>query len=97
MSEQVNLRNDRVEIERRPVDRAIEAGDQMFTDRVLEAEEHAEEAVISKTARVTEEIGLRRQSDERNETVSDKIRHTEVEIKDERTDADRSSTKTTNR
>lgn len=57
----------------------------MFTDKVLEAEEHTQEAVIQKEARVTEEIGLRRETEERSQTVSDSVRHTEVEIEDERT------------
>lgn len=86
VSEQVNLREDRVHIERKSVDRPVSESDRMFTDKILEAEEHTEEAVISKQARVTEEIGLRRESEERAETVSDTIRHTEVEIEDERTE-----------
>jgi len=84
VSEEVRLRSERVEVDRQPVDRQISEGDAAFTDRTLEAEEHAEEAVISKDARVTEEIGLRRSSDERVETVEDSVRHTEVEVEDER-------------
>ena len=84
VSEAVNLREERVVLERRPVDRAV-SGTETFTDRVIEAEEHAEEAVISKEARVKEEIALRREADERTETVSDTVRHTEVEVEDERT------------
>jgi uncharacterized protein (TIGR02271 family) len=84
ISEDLHLRKDRVEVERRPVDRALAATDQAFTDRVIEAEEHSEEAVISKDARVTEEISLRSATEERTETVSDTVRHTEVEIEDER-------------
>jgi stress response protein YsnF len=85
VTEQVNLRDDRVHIERTPVDRPVQDGDRMFTDKVLEAEEHTQEAVISKEARVTEDIGLRRVAEDRSETVSDTVRHTEVEIEDERT------------
>ena len=84
VSEAVNLREDRVIVERRPVDRAI-SGTETFTDRVIEAEEHVEEAVISTEARVKEEIALRRESEERTETVSDTVRHTEVEVEDDRT------------
>lgn len=86
VSEKVNLSDDRVHIERKAVDRPVSESDRMFTDKVLEAEEHTEEAVISKQARVTEEIGLRRDHEERSETVSDTVRHTEVEIEDERTE-----------
>ena len=46
--------------------------------------EQAEEAVVSKEARVTEEITLRKEAEERTETVSDTVRHTEVEVEDER-------------
>jgi uncharacterized protein (TIGR02271 family) len=90
VSEDVSLRSERVEIERRPVDRP--AGAEAFVDRTIEAEERAEEAVVSKEARVTEEIGLRRESEERTETVSDTVRHTEVEVEDER-DAGRGTTR----
>lgn len=84
VSEDVSLRADRVEIERRPVDRALADGDAAFVDRTIEAEERAEEAVVQKEARVVEEIGLRRTSDERTETISDTVRHTEVEVEDDR-------------
>lgn len=84
VSEDVTLRADRVEIERRPVDRALDAGDEAFVDRTIEAEERAEEAVIQKEARVVEEIGIRKTSDERVETISDTVRHTEVEVEDNR-------------
>ena len=40
---------------------------------------------MSKTARVTEEIGLRKVAADQVKTVSDTVRHTEVEIEDERT------------
>jgi uncharacterized protein (TIGR02271 family) len=84
ISEDVNLRQDRVEIERRPVDRPLAGDERAFRDRTIEAEEHAEEAVVSKDARVKEEIALRRKSSERTETVSDTVRHTEIEVEDDR-------------
>jgi uncharacterized protein (TIGR02271 family) len=84
VSEEVRLLQERVEIERRPVDRALGADESAFVDRTIEAEEHAEEAVVSKEARVVEEIALRRESEERTETVSDSVRRTEVEVEDER-------------
>lgn len=84
VSEDVNLRSERVEVERRPVDRAVGAGDPAFTDRTIEAEEHVEEAVVDKEARVTEEIALRKSAEERTETVSDTVRRTEVEVEDDR-------------
>jgi len=85
VSADVNLRNERVTIERRPVDRALTGTDAAFADRTLEAEEHSEEAVVGKEARVTEEISLRKEATEHTETVRDTVRKTEVDIEDERT------------
>lgn len=81
----VNLHDERVSIERRPVDRPLTDADAAFRDRTIEAEEHAEEAVVGKEARVTEEISLRKEGTDRQETISDTVRKTEVEIEDERT------------
>lgn len=83
VSESIDLREDRVEIDRRLVDRAA-VTDADFRDRTIEAEEHREEAVVSKEARVVEEVGLRKTSDTHRETISDTVRHTEVEIEDDR-------------
>lgn len=84
VNESVDLREERVEIERRPVDRAVSGTDAAFQDRTLEAEEYREEAVVEKEARVVEEIGLRKTSDTHRETISDTVRRTEVEVEDER-------------
>ena len=84
ISQQVNLRQESVQIERRPVDRAVTAGDALFQNRVIEAEEHTEEAFVTKQARVTEEISLRKTVEDQARTVTDTVRRTEVEIEDER-------------
>jgi uncharacterized protein (TIGR02271 family) len=84
VEEQVRLREERVNIERRPVDRPVAAGDDAFRERTVEATERAEEAVVAKEARVTEEVVVRKQAEERTETVSDTVRRTEVEVEDER-------------
>ena len=86
VQEQVNLRSERVTIERRPVDRAMTGvNEDAFHDRTIEAVEHTEVPVVSKEMRVKEEIGIRKDVENRTETVSDKVRHTEVEVEDERT------------
>lgn len=87
--EDVELTTDRVTIERRPVDRALGAGEDAFRERSIEAEERAEEVVVSKEARVVEEIALNRERESHVETVTDTVRHTEVEIDDERLETDR--------
>ncbi|MFC5567085.1 YsnF/AvaK domain-containing protein [Rubellimicrobium aerolatum] len=82
---EVDLRSTRVYIERRPVDRAVNPGDIPLGEQVLEARESAERAVVSKEARVVEEIGLRSETEVQHQTVQDTVRKTEVEIEDERT------------
>lgn len=84
VSADVNLRSERVELERRVVDRPVTGADAAFRDQTIELEETAEEAVVSKEARVKEEIDLRKVGSERVETVSDTVRRTEVDIEDER-------------
>jgi uncharacterized protein (TIGR02271 family) len=85
VQEQVTLREERVEVERRPVDRPLTDADRAdFTDRVIEATETSEEAVIGKEARVREEVVVRKEAGERVETVSDTVRRTEVEVDDDR-------------
>jgi stress response protein YsnF len=84
VEEQVSLHDETVNVQRKAVDRAPEAGTAAFADRTIEATETAEEAVVSKEARVTEEITLDKDVRDRTETVRDNVRHTEVEIEDER-------------
>jgi uncharacterized protein (TIGR02271 family) len=84
VQEQVMLRKEDVQVERRPVDRPMAAGDDAFRERTIEATETSEEAVVSKEARVTEEVVVRKTAEERTETVRDTVRRTEVEVEDER-------------
>jgi uncharacterized protein (TIGR02271 family) len=91
VEEQVNLRQERVEIERRPVDRPVSAADEaLFRERTIEAEERVEEPVVNKEARVKEELVVNKDVEQRTETVRDTVRRTEVEVDDERTGAVRS-------
>lgn len=87
VQEQVNLREERVEVERRPVSGTTGTGSltgDPFQERTIEVEERGEEAVVSKDARVTEEVVVRKEAEQRTETVSDTVRKTEVDIEDDR-------------
>jgi len=84
VEEQVALREEHVSIERRPVAPPVAAGDDAFRERTIEATQSGEEVVVSKEARVTEEVVVRKQAEERTETVQDTVRRTEVEVEDER-------------
>ncbi|WP_131193942.1 DUF2382 domain-containing protein [Lichenihabitans psoromatis] len=88
VSETVNLRDETVSIDRRPVDRALgvgELGADPFKDRTIEMDEIKEEAVVAKSARVVEEIGISKAVNDRVQTVTDTVRSTKVDIDDGRT------------
>jgi uncharacterized protein (TIGR02271 family) len=82
--EQVSLREEHVSVERRPVDQTLRAGDlntgDAFQERNIEMTETAEEAIVDKQARVTEELVVRKTAEERVETIDDTVRRTEVDI-----------------
>jgi uncharacterized protein (TIGR02271 family) len=81
VEETVKLREERVRVERRPVDRAATAADlSAGQENVIEAQEFAEEPVVAKQARVVEEVRVGKDVSERTETVRDTVRHTEVNV-----------------
>ena len=82
VQEQVSLRQEHVDIERRAVDRP--ASDADFAERTIEAREYVEAPVVHKDARVVEEVDLSKNVESHTETVRDTVRKTEVEIEDER-------------
>jgi stress response protein YsnF len=93
VEEQVTLRDETVHVDRRAVDRPVTAADEaLFADKTIEATEMREQAVVSKDARVIEEIGIRKDAGQRTETVTDKVRRTEVEVEDERGNVSRTGT-----
>ncbi len=86
VSEDVNLRDETVTVDRRVVDRPVAAlGADAFQERTIEMEEFDEEAVVAKTAHVVEEIGIRKDVTDRVETVRDTVRSTKVDVEDTRT------------
>jgi uncharacterized protein (TIGR02271 family) len=87
VSEQVSLREEHVQVERRPVSGTTQAGTlagDPFQERTIEVEERGEEALVSKEARVVEEVVVRKEADQRTETISDTVRKTEVDVEDDR-------------
>ena len=88
VQEGVTLREQRVAVERRPVDRpASSVPGEAFKDRTIDVTTHREEPVIAKEARVKEEVVVRQEADQRTETVRDTVRQTEVEVEDDRAKA----------
>jgi len=82
VNEQVTLREEQVHIERRPVDQAADASTltNAFQEGTFEVRETDEQAVVQKQARVVEEVVIRKDVDERTETVSDTVRRTDVDV-----------------
>ena len=75
------LHGERVTIERRrPLDATV-AG-QTFEERTVDVRETEEVPVVEKTARVVEEVAIRKEETERTETVRDTARREEVEVTD---------------
>ena len=79
VEQQVTLHEEKVSVERRPVTDGRPATDS-FSEKVVEVTATAEEAVVGKTARVVEEVALRKEAVDRVETVRDTVRKEEVEI-----------------
>jgi len=81
VEESIRLREETVRVERNPVDRIATSADlSNFNDLEIEMRETAEVPVVSKEARVVEEISLDKEVNERTETISDTVRKTEVDV-----------------
>lgn len=81
VNETVNLHEETVKVERRPVDQPATAADlAAFKEGTVEMREMAEEAVVSKSARVVEEVVVGKESRDRTETINDTVRRTDVDV-----------------
>ena len=79
VEETVNLREENVTVERHKVDRAVDGAD-AFKEGSFDVTTQAEVPVISKEARVVEEVVVGKELTERTETVRDSVRRTDVEV-----------------
>lgn len=81
VEETVRLREETVRVNRERVDRPVTQADlRPGRDQVIEVQEYAEEAVVAKQARVVEEVRIQKDANERDETVRDTVRRTEVRV-----------------
>ena len=80
----VRLRDETIRVDQRKVDRAATEEDlaDAFQDRTIELTETDEEAVVSKEARVTGEVVVNKDVEERTETVRENVRRTEVDVEE---------------
>ncbi|HEY0040014.1 MAG TPA: PRC and DUF2382 domain-containing protein [Flavisolibacter sp.] len=80
VSEDINLRQERVNVDRTDVDRSATADDLRRAETEVEMREREEVPVVHKEARVVEEISLNKEVTERDEVIKDTVRNTEVDI-----------------
>ena len=78
----VTLREEEIEVERRREDRRLSPGeaDRAFQEETVEVTATSERPVVSKEARVTGEVALRKQTGEREEVVRDTLRRKDVDV-----------------
>lgn len=89
--EQIRLRNERVNVERRTVDQPLSAADgDAFRERSIDMTATGEEAVVGKNARVVEEVVVSKTAEEHVENIDDTVRRTDVEV-DRDSDVDTTS------
>ena len=83
VEEAVSLREERVNVERRPVNRPVSEADlNAFREGSFELRERSEEVILDKTARVVEEVAINKEVGERTETVRDTVRSTDVDVEE---------------
>ncbi|NIJ52118.1 YsnF/AvaK domain-containing protein [Dyadobacter arcticus] len=83
VQESIRLRQEQVTVNRTPVDRAASDSDfATFKEGTIEMKEYAEVPVVSKEARIIEEVSLNKTVDERDEIINETVRNTEVEVED---------------
>jgi len=81
VEEAVDLRTERAQVQRQPVDRpATQADLANMQDKTLEVRETTEQPVVQKSARVVEEVSVGKSVQTRQEKIKDKVRDTEVKV-----------------
>jgi uncharacterized protein (TIGR02271 family) len=77
---QVTLHEEHTEVARRAISDPSYIKDIDWTDRTIEVTETTEQPVVTKTARVAEEVVIRKKGSDRVETVRDTVRRQELDV-----------------
>lgn len=81
VNQEVTLRDQNIHVERRAVDRPVSDSESATAgEEVIELAETREELVVTKAARVFEEIVVGRETADRIQHVQETLRHTEVDV-----------------
>lgn len=82
VSQDVGLRDETIRVNRRPVNRKVEIRPDLFQERSFEMVEMDEIALVSKSARVVEEVSLGKEVVEKIETIKETLRRQDVEVEE---------------
>ena len=81
VEDHLRLREEHIYVERNPVNRpATERDLNTFREGEVEITENSEVPMVDKEARVVEEVRLRKETEERDATIRDTVKKTDVEI-----------------
>lgn len=80
VEELVRLREEKIDVQRRPVNRAATAQDLAFKDRTVDVTAVGEEPVIAKQARVVEEVVVGKHVEQREQKVRENVRRKDVSV-----------------
>jgi uncharacterized protein (TIGR02271 family) len=80
VAQDVTLHEEHAEVLRKAVSDPTFVGEIDWADGTIEIVETAEHALVNKTARVVEEVGLKKIGSDHVETIKDKLRRQQVEI-----------------
>ena len=81
VEEEVMLREEDVDVERRDVDRPLDEGEEAFQEEELEVSESREEPVVDKETRVREEVTVSKDTEEHPETIRETVRRENINVK----------------
>jgi uncharacterized protein (TIGR02271 family) len=80
VEERIRLREEHVNVARRPVNRPVTEADNAFQERTIAVTAQDERAVVEKRARVVEEVTVGKDVKEREETVHETLRRKDVDV-----------------
>ena len=80
VAQDVTLHEEHAEVLRKAVSDPAYVGEIDWADGTIEVIETAEHALVNKTARIVEEVGLKKVGSDHVETIRDKLRRQQVEI-----------------
>ena len=81
VSETITLRKETVQVDRHPVNRAATAEElENLTDHSFQVTESNEEAVVSKSARVVEEVRIGKETTHQEKRIQETLRKTDVTV-----------------